>query len=139
MIGDGAERVRQLDRRGRIGIDELAGQQRRRPDGQPEVVAGVGDRRGRRFDDDVEAADELVGDPTADRVVAAGEVPGVVGVEALDSRRGAADAAGRPGPVMLRREGAVALVGVALVGSGDGGRDRRQPPPPARPRPTPGG
>ena len=73
---------------------------------------------------------EVLLDPAADGVVAAGEVPGVVGVEALHALAGAADAAARAGAVVVRRDRGVALGRVAGVGVGQ--RRRR------RPRPRPG-
>ena len=43
-------------------------------------------------------AARAIGHPAPDRVVAAGEEPGVVGVQALHPSPGPADTAGRPGP-----------------------------------------
>ena len=82
-----------------------------------------------------------VGHPAADRVVATGEVPGVVGVQALDPLAGAADAAEGPGAVVVGREGRVALGGVAARGRRRARRDRPRPrpgctPPAASSRPT---
>ena len=70
---------------------------------------------------------ELVGDPAADRIVAAGEVPGVVGVEALDAGSRAADAARRPRAGVVVGHERVALGRVAAVGVVDE-RRRRSPP-----------
>ena len=67
----------------------------------PPIVVGNVVARGavvdddRRGDLDAERRLQLRGDPAPDRVVASGEVPGVVGVEALDTFAGAADTAGR--------------------------------------------
>ena len=62
---------------------------------------------------------QLLGDPGADRVVAAGQEPGVVGVQALDARSGAADAAVWSRAGVIRRQGCVPLGGVAGVSVGD--------------------
>src|SRR5687768_7880004 len=59
------------------------------------------------------------GHPPADGVVAAGQEPGVVGVQALDADPGAAHTPGRPRPVVVARKGGVALGGVANVGGGE--------------------
>ena len=77
---------------------------------------------------------QAVGDPAADGVVAAGQVPGVVGVEALDALAGAADAARRPGAGVAGGQGRVALGRVAGVGPGQLGRvdGRLRRPHPAR-------
>ena len=69
---------------------------------------------------------ELLGDPATDRVVTAGEVPCVVGVEALDAGSRAADPAGRPWAGVVVGHQRVALGGVAAVGVVDERRvDRR--------------
>ena len=77
---------------------------------------------------------QAVGHPPADGVVAAGQVPGVVGVEALDALAGAADAARRPGAGVAGGQGRVALGRVAGVGPGQLGRvdGRLRRPHPAR-------
>ena len=46
---------------------------------------------------------EPFGHPTAYWIVAACEIPGVVGVQALDAAAGTADAGGRPRTVVIRR------------------------------------
>ncbi len=82
-----------------------------------------------------------VGDPRADGVVAAGQVPGVVGVQALDARARAPDATRGAGPdVVVGRQGGVALGPVAVVGSPPARPDRprasaRRTPPAASSRP----
>ncbi len=58
---------------------------------------------------------ELLGDPPPHRVVATGEMPRVVGVQALDALARATDAAGRAVLGVLRQRG-VALGGVSRVG-----------------------
>ena len=77
-------------------------------------------------------ADPVV-DPAPDRVVAAGEVPGVVGVQALHAGPGAADAARRAGAGVAGRQRRVALGRVAARGPrrGPRGRPRARP---GRPR-----
>ena len=85
--------------------------------------------RRRRPDVDVEALGEACGDPAADRVVAAGEEPGVVGVQALDALAGAADAAGRRRVRRPRRARRRAR-------RRSGGGRRRAPPDRPRPRPA---
>ena len=89
---------------------QLGGHQRRRPDGDGRVGAGaVERRRGRstttsRADASIatvrrrRTSRQLGGDPAPDRVVAAGQVPGVVGVQALDALARAADATRGRGP-----------------------------------------
>ncbi len=57
----------------------------------------------------------MVDHPPADRIVASGEMVGVVGVEAFDPDSGAADAATRPGTLVVLRQLCVALGGVAIV------------------------
>ncbi len=68
-----------------------------------------------------------LGDPGADRVRAAGQMVGVVGVEALDADPGPADAAERPGLRGIARP----LGRVRVVGGGEG---PREPLVPLRPR-----
>jgi hypothetical protein len=58
---------------------------------------------------------EMFDHPTAHRVVAAGEVVRVVGVEALDPDSGPSDPAARTGTPMVLREFRIALGGVAIV------------------------
>ena len=97
---------------GRVVLGELAGRQR--PWGRVEGRRPVPDARATRSSHDRQSsrrgcrrrrsdAAELGGDPPSDRVVAAGEVPGVVGVEALHALAGAADAARRA--ELARRRG----------------------------------
>ena len=82
--------------------------------------------------------------PAPDGIVGAGEVVGVVGVQALHPHRGTAHAARRPGTLVRATEGGVALGGVGRVGGGElGGVDRvprrralRPHPPAGRRRPT---
>ena len=62
---------------------------------------------------------EPFGHPTAYWIVAACEIPGVVGVQALDAAAGTADAGGRPRTVVIRRHCGVAFESVALVSGFD--------------------
>ncbi len=59
----------------------------------------------------------MVDHPTTYRVVAAGKMVGVVGVEALDPDSGPPDPAARTGALMVLRQLRIALGGVAIVGS----------------------
>ena len=63
---------------------------------------------------------DAVVDPASDRVVAPGQVPGVVGVQALDAGPGPPDAAGRARARVAGRQRRVALGRVAAVGRGEG-------------------
>src|SRR3954451_12957407 len=58
---------------------------------------------------------EVVLHPPPDRIVSAGQVPGVVRVQALHAAARAADAAGRAGPGVVRRKRSVALGRVATM------------------------
>ena len=124
VVGDRADGVGERLRRRRIGVVELGEQfaHRRRQRG-PTCAVADGDRLG---DVDGQRRRQLRGDPPPDRIVTAGEVPGVVGVQALDALPRAADAAGRP------VFGVGGNVGVALGGVAGMGRRpvrrRRQPP-----------
>ena len=127
VVRHDAERVGQLDRRRRVGVGELGRQQRRRPDRHAHVAARRARTGRRRRDLDVEPLGQPARHPPADRVVAAGEVPGVVGVQALDPDTSPADparsaAARRPAatPRRARRR--------------TGGGPRRSPPDRPRPR-----
>ncbi len=107
------------------------------PDGVRADVDGAGDH-----DRSVATCGEPSGHPAADRVVAAGEVPRVVGVEALDSAGGPAHPAA--GGVRDARRARRARVprrsdGARPRGPADRPRPRhgapRRPPPAGRPRP----
>ena len=97
-----------------------------------------GDQQPGRVGAAVDGGDRLqtAGHPPADRVVAAGQVPGVVGVQALHALPGPAHPARRPGPAPAGRDGGVALRGVGGVGGGQLRRDRRRLRRRARRRPT---
>ena len=116
MVGNDPERVRQLGWAWRVAAGQLVGDQRRRADGNRRVGAGVVERGGGRFDQHLQL--ELLGDPAPDRVVTAGEVPGVVGVQALDALARSADPARRLRPARCGLP--VALGGVAPVRVGEG-------------------
>ena len=117
-----------VDRRERAVAGRLADEQADR------VRAAVdrGDAAGHGVDS--VARTEPVVDPTADRIVAAGEEPGVVRVQALHARARAADAAERPRPGVVGRNGGVALARVPLVRGRERGRVDRRAPPRARRR-----
>ena len=89
------------------------------------VRARSGCRRRRR---------QVLGDPAPDGVVAAGEVPGVVGVEALHPGAGAADAARRAGPGPVRRAGRRRARRRSGRGPRRSRRGRSRPPPGRRRR-----
>ena len=150
VIGDDPERVRQLSGRRRVHAGELRGDQRRRPDGDGRVVAGMVERRGGRFHDDLQVrridgdryidggtSPQLIGDPATDGIVTAGEMPGVVGVQALMAGRvpPTPPAGGGPPPTCSSRR----RVPPAGVGQGNGihfsrpAALRRRPPDGPRP------
>jgi hypothetical protein len=117
-VDDVADGIDQRCRTRRVVVGQPAAMQCLDPDGQDLVDGLPPDANRVAVDLDADRV-ELALDPPTDGVVAAGQVPRPVCVQALDAGAGAADAAARSRSVVIVGELRIAFGRIAVVGGGE--------------------